>query len=92
MRVIYTIDVRINVRALIAKNSVGRLFEVCTKSYLVRHGARRQEERCLFASELGHVCLESDGGWLMVNIVTEGGERCIRKHFLGRNWTSFEHK
>ena len=85
-------NIRVDVRTLVAKDGVGRLLEVGAESYLVRHSTGRQEECCLFAGELGHVCLKSNSRGLMVNIVAERGERCINKHFLGWNCTSFEFK
>ena len=76
----------VDVRALVAQYGVRGLFEVRAQADLVGHGARREEECSLLASDLGHMGLEGEGAWLMVDVVTERGCRGVCVHLLGRDW------
>lgn len=79
----HSINVRVDVRTLVTKDSVRGLLKMCPEGDLVRHGARGQEERRVFAGQLGHVCLEGNGRGFMIDIVAKGRERSIGVHLLG---------
>ena len=76
-------DIRVDVRTVVAKHGVRGLHEVGAEGDLVGHGTGREEEGGLLAGEFGHVGLKGEGGWFVVDIVTQGGLCGIHEHLLG---------
>jgi hypothetical protein len=52
---------------------------------LVGGGTGGDEESCLLAGDLGHVCLESNGRRIVVDIITQSCPGRVDVHLLCRN-------